>query len=56
MSLEFCVDRQPEGWYLVTCPEVPEAVACGDTEEDAVLNMLDALNEMQREARKMAQG
>ena len=34
---------QPEGGYTVTCPSVPELLTEGDTVEEAVQNVQDAL-------------
>ena len=34
---------QPEGGYTVTCPVLPELLTEGDTAEEAVANVQDAL-------------
>ncbi|MEK9164554.1 MAG: type II toxin-antitoxin system HicB family antitoxin, partial [Chloroflexota bacterium] len=36
-------DPQPEGGYTVTCPLLPELITEGDTAQDALDNVSDAL-------------
>jgi len=35
---------QPEGGYTVTCPILPELITEGDTSDEALANVRDALN------------
>ena len=37
------LDPQPEGGYTVTCPLLPELITEGDTVQEAVSNVADAL-------------
>ena len=42
-KLPLILDPQPEGGYTVTSPRLPELVTEGDTVEDALDNVRDAL-------------
>lgn len=42
-KLPLVFEPQPEGGYTVTCPLIPELVTEGDTVEDALANVKDAL-------------
>ncbi len=42
-KLPLVFDPQPEGGFTVTCPLLPELVTEGDTFEDAMENVRDAL-------------
>jgi len=35
--------KEPEGGYTVTFPDIPEAITCGTSVEDALLHAVDAL-------------
>jgi len=37
------LDPQPEGGYTVTCPFLPELITEGDTAQEALSNVADAL-------------
>ncbi len=37
------MDTQPEGGYTLTCALLPELITEGDTVQDALLNLSDAL-------------
>ena len=42
-KLPLVLDPQPEGGYTVTCPIVPELITEGDTSNEALSNVSDAL-------------
>ncbi len=42
-KLPFLLTPQPEGGYTVTCPVLPELVTEGDTVEEALANVHDAV-------------
>lgn len=42
-KLPLVLDPQPEGGYTVTCPLLPELITEGDTAEEALDNVSDAL-------------
>ncbi len=42
-KLPLVFEPQPEGGYTVTCPLIPELVTEGDTVEEALENVRDAL-------------
>lgn len=42
-KLPLVLDPQPEGGFTVTCPILPELITEGDTVEDALSNVSDAL-------------
>lgn len=42
-KLPLVFEPQPDGGYTVTCPLIPELVTEGDTIEDALANVKDAL-------------
>jgi len=42
-KLPLVLDPQPEGGYTVTCPLLPELITEGDTVQEAVSNVADAL-------------
>ncbi len=42
-KLPLVLDPQPEGGYTVTCPLLPELVTEGDTVQEALDNVPDAL-------------
>lgn len=42
-KLPLVLDPQPEGGFTVTCPLLPELITEGDTVEDALNNVSDAL-------------
>jgi antitoxin HicB len=42
-KLPLVFEPQPEGGYTVTCPLVPELITEGDTVEEALENVKDAL-------------
>lgn len=42
-KLPLVLDPQPEGGYTVTCPLLPELITEGDTVEEALKNVSDAL-------------
>ncbi len=42
-KLPLVLDPQPEGGYTVTCPLLPELVTEGDTVQQALDNVSDAL-------------
>jgi antitoxin HicB len=37
------LSKEPEGGYTVTFPDIPEAITCGDSIEDALYHAKDAL-------------
>lgn len=37
------LEAQPEGGFVVTFPDIPEAITQGDDEEDALFHAVDAL-------------
>ena len=41
-KVPLCLERQPEGGYTVTSPELPELVTEGDTISEALANAEDA--------------
>ena len=43
VDLELEVDPQPEGGFTVTCPALPGLITEGDTLEEALSNVSDAL-------------
>jgi antitoxin HicB len=54
-KLPLVFEPQPEGGYTVTCPAVPELLTEGDSVEDALENVRDALAavlEIYRDLRK----
>ena len=42
-KLPLVLDPQPEGGYTVTCPLLPELITEGDTAQEALSNVADAL-------------
>lgn len=42
-SVPLDLDPQPEGGFTVTSPALPELVTEGDTEDDAIENVRDAI-------------
>lgn len=42
-KLPLVLDPQPEGRFTVTCPLLPELITEGDSVEEAVANVQDAL-------------
>ena len=42
-KLPLILEPQPEGGYTVTCPVLPELITEGDTVEEALENVKDAL-------------
>ncbi len=42
-KLPLVLDPQPEGGYTVTCPILPELITEGDTANEALSNVSDAL-------------
>lgn len=42
-KLPLVLDPQPEGGYTVTCPLLPELITEGDTVEEALNHVADAL-------------
>ncbi|MBC7225855.1 MAG: type II toxin-antitoxin system HicB family antitoxin [Thermoflexales bacterium] len=42
-KLPLVFEPQPEGGYTVTCPLIPELITEGDTVEEALENVRDAL-------------
>jgi len=42
-KLPLVLDPQPEGGYTVTCPLLPELITEGDTAQEALNNVADAL-------------
>ncbi|MFP3940503.1 MAG: type II toxin-antitoxin system HicB family antitoxin [Thermoanaerobaculia bacterium] len=42
-KLPLVLEPQPEGGYVATCPLVPELVTEGDTVDEVVRNVKDAL-------------
>ena len=42
-KIPLILEAQPEGGYTVTCPALPELLTEGDTLEEAVDNVRDAL-------------
>ena len=42
-KLPLVLDPQPEGGYTVTCPLLPELITEGDTAQEALANVADAL-------------
>lgn len=42
-KLPLILDPQPEGGYAVTCPLLPELITEGDTVQEAIDNVSDAL-------------
>jgi len=42
-KLPLVLDPQPEGGYTVTCPLLPELITEGDTVQEALTNVADAL-------------
>ena len=42
-KLPLVLDPQPEGGYTVTCPLLPELITEGDTVQEALDNVADAL-------------
>ncbi len=43
VDLELDVDPQPEGGFTITCPALPGLITEGDTLEEALSNVSDAL-------------
>ena len=42
-KLPLILEPQPEGGYTVTCPLLPELITEGDTAQEAIANVADAL-------------
>ncbi len=42
-KIPLVLDPQPEGGYTITCPLLPELLTEGDTAEEALANVRDAL-------------
>lgn len=42
-KIPLVLDPQPEGGYTVTCPQLPELITEGDSIEEAMENVRDAL-------------
>jgi len=42
-KLPLVLEPQPQGGYTVTCPLVPELITEGDTAQEALSNVADAL-------------
>jgi antitoxin HicB len=45
-KLPLVLEPQPEGGYVVTCPLLPELITEGDTVQDALAAIVEALKEM----------
>ena len=43
MKLPVKLSKEPEGGYTVTFPDIPEAITCGESIEDALYHAKDAL-------------
>lgn len=43
-KLPLILDPQPEGGYTVTCPVLPELITEGDSPQEALENVSDALS------------
>lgn len=43
-KLPLVLDPQPEGGFTVTCPVLPELITEGDTPQEALENVSDALS------------
>ena len=43
LKVPLVLTAQPEGGYTVTCPTLPELVTEGETPEEALANVRDAL-------------
>ncbi|MBI4672277.1 MAG: type II toxin-antitoxin system HicB family antitoxin [Chloroflexi bacterium] len=43
-KLPLVMDPQPEGGFTVTCPVLPELITEGDTPQEALENVRDALS------------
>lgn len=43
-KLPLILDPQPEGGFTVTCPVLPELITEGDTPQEALENVSDALS------------
>ncbi|MBI3911050.1 MAG: type II toxin-antitoxin system HicB family antitoxin [Armatimonadetes bacterium] len=45
MQFVVTISRDEDGVYVVTCPAIPGCVSQGDTEEEALANIQDAIRE-----------
>jgi predicted RNase H-like HicB family nuclease len=43
MKLEVTMYRDEEGWFIVECPAIPGCMSQGETEEEALTNIKDAI-------------
>ncbi|MBI4859795.1 MAG: type II toxin-antitoxin system HicB family antitoxin [Candidatus Riflebacteria bacterium] len=45
MKFVVTVDRDEDGAYVVECPAIPGCISQGDTEEEALANIRDAIRQ-----------
>lgn len=45
MKFVVTVDRDEDGAYVVECPAIPGCISQGDTEEEALVNIRDAIRQ-----------
>ena len=43
MKIRVVLEASEEGGYTVTCQEIPAAISQGETEQEAIDNIIDAL-------------
>lgn len=53
-ELTVIFEKDEDGWWIATIPEVPGAFSQGRTKDEARTNVLDALNELMAARRDLA--
>ena len=43
MKLPITIYQDGEGWYVVECPTIPGCMSQGETKEEALLNIKEAI-------------
>ena len=43
MQWHVCINKDEDGWYVVTCPALPGCVSQGKTEQEALDNIKEAI-------------
>ena len=51
MKFPVTLYQDEEGWYIVECPNIPGCMSQGETQEEALLNIQEAI-ELSLEVRK----
>jgi predicted RNase H-like HicB family nuclease len=44
MLFHVTIDKAEDGWYVIECPALPGCVSQGKSEEEALINIKEAIN------------